>query len=650
MLAPTREGYSFDGWYNAETGGDKVTVIEAGSIGNITLYARWTTESHTVSFNSDGGSTVDNITVNHGEKVTAPKAPTKDGYAFAGWYVGDTAYDFNKAVTADVELTAKWNAIEYTISYVLNGGTNADGAVTTFTVESGEITLLAPTREGYSFDGWYNAEIGGDKVTVIEAGSIGDITLYARWTTESHTVSFNSDGGSTVDNITVNHGEKVTAPKAPTKNGYAFAGWYVGDTAYDFNTAVTADVALTAKWNAIEYTISYVLNGGMNDGEVITEYTIESDTIVHPVPVRDGYTFLGWFDAEVGGNKSETIESGSTGHVTLYALWRIDSVEVSFEANGGSLDDGAEVQKVDYGNTVAFVEPVRENYLFLGWYTDEALTQSYDFNSAVTQSFTLYAKWRLQQVVGQAPDGTTITVSSDSGFDDGTMLRFTELSDESSISQASGSLTENMTLKRLYDIELVRADGSVVPIEHMLSVGISAEGLGDANGKFVIVYVPDDGGEAQQLATHIGSDGKLYFFIEHFSFYAIVDMTDIVPQAGFAWWWILVAIGGCALIAIIALIIARNNRRYELNYVNGGIPSVKLRESKLIDLPIPERESEVFEGWYYDEDFRDRAFLTSMPKQNLILYAKWRTMTQDERIARDKARAEAAATKKSDDV
>ena len=650
LLAPTREGYSFDGWYNAETGGDKVTVIEAGSIGNITLYARWTTESHTVSFNSDGGSTVDNITVNHGEKVTAPKAPTKDGYAFAGWYVGDTAYDFNKAVTADVELTAKWNAIEYTISYVLNGGTNADGAVTTFTVESGEITLLAPTREGYSFDGWYNAEIGGDKVTVIEAGSIGDITLYARWTTESHTVSFNSDGGSTVDNITVNHGEKVTAPKAPTKNGYAFAGWYVGDTAYDFNTAVTADVALTAKWNAIEYTISYVLNGGMNDGEVITEYTIESDTIVHPVPVRDGYTFLGWFDAEVGGNKSETIESGSTGHVTLYALWRIDSVEVSFEANGGSLDDGAEVQKVDYGNTVAFVEPVRENYLFLGWYTDEALTQSYDFNSAVTQSFTLYAKWRLQQVVGQAPDGTTITVSSDSGFDDGTMLRFTELSDESSISQASGSLTENMTLKRLYDIELVRADGSVVPIEHMLSVGISAEGLGDANGKFVIVYVPDDGGEAQQLATHIGSDGKLYFFIEHFSFYAIVDMTDIVPQAGFAWWWILVAIGGCALIAIIALIIARNNRRYELNYVNGGIPSVKLRESKLIDLPIPERESEVFEGWYYDEDFRDRAFLTSMPKQNLILYAKWRTMTQDERIARDKARAEAAATKKSDDV
>ena len=645
--APEKDGYKFAGWYVGET---EFKFDETEITENITITAKWVINTYTVSFNSDGGSTVEEITVNHGEKVTAPEAPTKDGYAFAGWYVGDIAYDFNTAVTADVALTAKWNAIEYTISYVLNGGTNADDAVTTFTVESGEITLLAPTREGYSFDGWYNAETGGEEVTVIEAGSIGNITLYARWTTESHTVSFNSDGGSTVEEITVNHGEKVTAPKVPTKDGYAFAGWYVGDIAYDFNTAVTADVELTAKWDAIEYTISYVLNGGMNDGEVITEYTIESDTIVHPVPVRDGYTFLGWFDAEVGGNKSETIESGSTGHVTLYAVWRIDSVEVSFEANGGSLDDGAEVQKVDYGNTVAFVEPVRENYLFLGWYTDEALTQSYDFNSAVTQSFTLYAKWRLQQVVGQAPDGTTITVSSDSGFDDGTMLRFTELSDESSISQASGSLTENMTLKRLYDIELVRADGSVVPIEHMLSVGISAEGLGDANGKFVIVYVPDDGGEAQQLATHIGSDGKLYFFIEHFSFYAIVDMTDIVPQAGFAWWWILVAIGGCALIAIIALIIARNNRRYELNYVNGGIPSVKLRESKLIDLPIPERESEVFEGWYYDEDFRDRAFLTSMPKQNLILYAKWRTMTQDERIARDKARAEAAATKKSDDV
>ena len=481
---PEKVGYTFKGWYVGET---EFKFDETDITENITITAKWVIKTYTVSFNSNDGSTVDNITVNHGEKVTAPKAPTKDGYLFAGWYLGETAYDFNGVVTADVELTAEWTPIEYTISYVLNGGTNADDAVTTFTVESGETTLLAPTREGYSFDGWYNAETGGDKVTVIEAGRVGNITLYARWTItrysvtlngenvsgsgdekvdhgaaytyilrvvngyslpetvtikvggvsiedgytynkasgvitinagkitgeveiiaegvintytvtfnsnggstvqsqtvdyngkatrpvndptkdgyefvgwyvgetefkfeetnitdnititakwviKTYTVSFNSNDGSTVDNITVNHGEKVTAPEAPTKYGYAFAGWYVGDIAYDFNTAVTADVALTAKWNAIEYTISYVLNGGTNADDAVTTFTVESGEITLLAPTREGYSFDGWYNAETGGEEVTVIEAGRVGNITLYARWTVNRYTVAF--NGANV-------------------------------------------------------------------------------------------------------------------------------------------------------------------------------------------------------------------------------------------------------------------------------------------------------------------------
>ena len=296
-------------------------------------------------------------------------------------------------------------------------------------------------------------------------------------------------------------------------------------------------------------------------------------------------------------------------------------------------------QTVAYGGTVAYAEVTRDNYMFVGWFTDEALTQQYSFNTAVTGDLTLYAKWRLQVVTGTAEDGATVMVSSDVGFDDGTRLVFIRVTEEALLGKAGEGLAKNMKLARLYDIALVDAHGNSISLSQPISVGISVEGLDDPAGKYGIAHIPEEGA-AEELATHIGADGRLYFFVEHFSYYAVVD---IIPMTGFAWWWFLVAIGACAAVVLAAILIWRSRHVYELNYVNGGIAPQKLKESSLIDLPIPERESEVFDGWYYDEEFRDRALLTTMPKQNLILFAKWRRMTEEERAARDRKRAEAAA-------
>ncbi len=638
LNAPNRTGYVFLGWYDKEEGGNKVTEIAKGSTGNVTLYAAWEAEEYEVTFVANGGTEVNAQTIAYGGKATQPTAPTKKGYAFLGWYAegSETAYDFAAAVTGDLTLTAKWEAIEYTISYVLNGGTNGENPAT-YTVETETIVLNAPNRTGYVFLGWYDKEEGGNKVTEIAKGSTGNVTLYAVWEAEEYEVTFVANGGTEVNAQTIAYGGKATQPTAPTRTGYTFLGWYAegSETAYDFTSAVTGDLTLTAKWEAIEYTISYVLNGGAN-GENPATYTVKTETVALNAPNRTGYVFLGWYDKEEGGNKVTEIAKGSTGNVTLYAIWEAEEYTVTFVANGGT---EVNAQTVAYGGTVAYAEVTRDNYMFVGWFTDEALTQQYSFNTAVTGDLTLYAKWRLQVVTGTAEDGATVMVSSDVGFDDGTRLVFIRVTEEALLGKAGEGLAKNMKLARLYDIALVDAHGNSISLSQPISVGISVEGLDDPAGKYGIAHIPEEGA-AEELATHVGADGRLYFFVEHFSYYAVVD---IVPMTGFAWWWFLVAIGACAAVVLAAILIWRSRHVYELNYVNGGIAPQKLKESSLIDLPIPERESEVFDGWYYDEEFRDRALLTTMPKQNLILFAKWRRMTEEERAARDRKRAEAAA-------
>lgn len=636
--------------------------VPLGDLKSYTLVPHFEAIEYTIDFvgGDDATGSTASMSLSYGVTDTLQENGfKKSGYNFAGWALSDNTDSVAYAdgaritITSDlvkglgegkttITLYAVWTPIVYTITYVLNGGSLNGNPDLTYTIEESVTLALPADRTGYTFGGWYTSEEFDEdsKVTQIENGSTGNKVFYAKWDPESYTVTFNTNGGSAVDDQTIEYNGTATMPEQPVREGYVFEGWFSGETQFDFAAAITGDVTLTAKWSPRGYSISYVLGGGANAAGNPSGYTVESDTITLGAPTREGYTFAGWYDAEENGSLVTQIAAGSKGNITLYAAWQANSFEVDFVANGGTLD-GADTQKVTAGGTVAYAEPVRENYLFVGWFTDEALTVRYDFKTPVTGSLTLYAKWRLQVVTGVTENGTVVTVSSDAGFDDGTQLHFVEVTDEDTVGSAAAHLRDNMTLARLFDIEIVDAGGAPVEITEPLSVGISVEGLSEAEGNWGVVYVPDGEGEIEVLATHVGDDGRLYFFVEHFSFYAVVDIAEI--GAGFAWWWILVAVAGCALIALILVLIARSAHRYELNFVNGGVPAQKLKESSLIDLPLPEREEEAFEGWYFDEDFRDRATLTSMPKQNLILFAKWRKLTDEERAARDRARAEAAA-------
>jgi uncharacterized repeat protein (TIGR02543 family) len=176
---------------------------------DVTITATWTINKYTITFNTEGGSEVASITQDYGTAITAPEAPTKEGYTFVGWEPELPA----TMPAGNLELKAKWEVKQYTLTWVV------DGQETKVTYNFGEeITpLVAPEKTGYTFTGW-DKEIP----TTMPAE---DVTITATWTINKYTITFNTEGGSEVASITQDYGTAITAPEAPTKEGYTFVGW-----------------------------------------------------------------------------------------------------------------------------------------------------------------------------------------------------------------------------------------------------------------------------------------------------------------------------------------------------------------------------------------------------------------------------------------
>ena len=264
---PSAVGYEFGGWYKDEqcTDANKYdfnTKVTA----DLTLYAKWTQITYTVTFDPKGGNfTVTTpVTVNHGATVTKPiDDPTKDGYTFGGWYKESTcATEFKFAgeqnpdtVTSNITLYAKWSINQYTVTFHNDGhGVQPPQQ----SVNHGD-TAKNPgdlVEQGWKFARWYYLDANGNRQTYnFSAPVTNPITLYAGWI-QQHTVTFNMNGhGAVIKPRTVDHGGTVSAPyPAPTAEGYAFGGWYTNQActgnAADFTAAINSDTTYYAKWTA----------------------------------------------------------------------------------------------------------------------------------------------------------------------------------------------------------------------------------------------------------------------------------------------------------------------------------------------------------------------------------------------------------------
>ena len=199
--------------------------------------------------------------------------------------------------------------------------------------------------------------------------------------------------GDVVNEKILNYNDLVDELEEPEKNGYNFIGWQKenGDL-LDLNTPITEDTSVEAKYEIINYNISYNLDGGSIESGNPTTYTVEDEiTLINPT--KSGVKFTGWTGSN--GNTPQTsvkINKGSTGDKTYKANWKEpETYEIKFDSNGGN---DIPSKYVAEGTAIGKLQiPEKENYKFRGWYTDNSYTTKVNENTVPTESTTYYAKW-----------------------------------------------------------------------------------------------------------------------------------------------------------------------------------------------------------------------------------------------------------------
>jgi len=219
---------------------------------------------------------------------------------------------------------------------------NPDSKTVTYEYQYGELPTL--TRTGYTFSGWDRA--------IPETMPAEDITVTARWSINSYTITFDAAGGSAVSAITKNYGASVSAPKAPARTGYTFAGWYLGDEAYIFSTMPAENITLTARWTAnadTKYTVKHYLQNADDD-----EYTLqETETLSGTT----GAATAAAAKAKTGDYAHFTARAfdqstvAADGSTVIGIYYDRDAFTVTLHANGGTLD-GAETLRADFSVTL----------------------------------------------------------------------------------------------------------------------------------------------------------------------------------------------------------------------------------------------------------------------------------------------------------
>ena len=355
----------------------------------------------TISFNSNGGTDVASQIVVEGNKVVKPADPTKENYNFYRWEYQNKEYDFNTKVTGEMTLEAIWEEAKveeqfYDIEFIVNGQTKklSLSKITEKDLED----LGFEQKDGYEIK-WYVNDQEYDFSTPL-TGNMSLVGKYVKVTL--YTVKFNSDGGTSVTSQKIKPNEKVVEPEAITKYGFKFDGWYLNNTKYDFETPVTKNITLVAKWLEDEsikrYEVTFDSDGGSKTDK---QRVIENEKATEPkVPTKEGYKFLGWY---LNDTKYD-FKTKVTKDITLKAKWeKIVQYTVTFDKNNGTTN---ETKTVNSGEKVVKpADPTKEGYTFDAWVYEN---KAFDFNTPITGDITLTATYTMLEKY-------TITFDSDGG-------------------------------------------------------------------------------------------------------------------------------------------------------------------------------------------------------------------------------------------
>lgn len=359
---PEKEGYDFGGWYTTEDfkKGTEITSIDVSKKQYYRIYAKWLADEYKIEY--DYG-VCENVSVSNGNpdmytsKTPAERLVLSDAYTsgvtFLGWYLnsdctGNKVTAIDPTWKKDIKLYAKWDLPTYKITYVLNGGVNADNpALFVINITGEEARIKAPTKKSWLFDGWYYTEDFHDPLNydegkdeyILEAS--GDVTIYARWTEGFAAISYVDvvDGNksglyySNAANPEVYEYLSEVKLADVTAVGYTFGGWYTDAKCTVKATGVSKTdrgaKTFYAKWTELSYSVKYVLDQDKtkspslslvkNSNPINRKYSVEV-TLLAPSCSDPNYIFDGWYlNSNLNGNKVEKLSGTFQG--TLYAKW-----------------------------------------------------------------------------------------------------------------------------------------------------------------------------------------------------------------------------------------------------------------------------------------------------------------------------------------
>ena len=418
-------------------------TLSIGSSSSLIVLNKMGQQTYTVTFDSNGGSAVEAQTIAKDATAQEPEDPTKDGFTFAGWYNGETLYDFATPVTGDITLTAKWEeaAAIYTVTFT-NGSTT-----TTQEVVAGQYAEAPadPSKSGKKFMGWFDGETKFDATTPIN----GNFEFVAKWGVE---VTIYNQNKELVKTLIVEDGTVIPAeeiPAAEVNEGFVFTGvWHKSYTVSAAPVDITVPVTAATKLypGVIKESIT-VLDGTWigekkNSDGTVNVYTFTIDVAVDENGKVTGATVTVSVDgvsidvASIQYNTSSTYtqlaikyykegsSSASTYAVNYYddgtvklgspsivLTKAVPSYTVTFDSAGGSAVDA---QTVKEGSTATAPEaPTRDKYLFKGWLLNGEV---YDFATPVTGDITLTANWVASKTLTFVKqDGTKIVYNGEYG-------------------------------------------------------------------------------------------------------------------------------------------------------------------------------------------------------------------------------------------
>lgn len=456
ITSPTRSGYTFKGYFSGQNGtGTKYYNADGTGIGasaftaNTTIYAYWTANEYSVTFDKQGGTGgSDGTNVVYGSALPAVSMPEKTGYTDLGYYTaangGGTKY-YNGdgtsaaawAVAANTTLYLNWKANTYTVSF--NGNKPAASshsvlnipASATWTYNANSTLPGAPSLEGYTFKGWFKEadctnKVGnaGASLTAanLTAAANGSVTLYAGWTNNTYTVNYAANGGNgtmTSDTFIYEEAKELKTPTF-TKTGYHFDHWNTkadgtgnsydsGESVKNLTSAAGGSVTMYAQWVPNTYKIAFNGNGATSGSTATQTHTYDvSLALANNGFVKAGYDFVGWANEKTSATADYTnqqsvknLSDTQSATVTLYAVWKKATFNVTLVQSPGSGGTASVVATYDTAMPELAALPTRTGYVFGGYYTEQngEGTKYYNDNGKSANTYkiasdaSLYAKW-----------------------------------------------------------------------------------------------------------------------------------------------------------------------------------------------------------------------------------------------------------------